>query len=385
MHKIASRNAQWHAICYNIGMNKWKITINRNRHDLVGQFVEAVETGIESGLFAHGERMPTITEWKSLLDVSAFVPRRGMGILAEKGLVSVRRHVGTVVNGLASRKWRGKVLFITHSHGGLFNDSRTAFGMESVIESAGYEFSHVHLPWQDKEDGTFQSEALLRHLANGINFAIVNSANTTLCKMLVDADVKYMILNDYPRELPQATARLNLTAPNAKCARQLTDYWRKGGVRSVLIVDMKRMMPERTYTRAFYDAGISVSTLDFCIGERVNALHDLPQAALEGMKDYIDRNLPRKHLPDAIFFYDDFLAMGGLMALAACGLTDPAQIRIATISNKGFASFWFRPLTRIEYDPIPTGNLIARFVLDILKGRHPHPPKLPIRFIRGDT
>ena len=101
---------------------------------------------------------------------------------------------------------------------------------------------------------------------------------------------------------------------------------------------MKRMMPERTYTRAFYDAGISVSTLDFCIGERVNALHDLPQAALDGMKDYIDRNLPRKHLPDAIFFYDDFLAMGGLTALAACGLTDPAQIRIATIANKGFAS-----------------------------------------------
>ena len=366
-------------------MEKWKIAIDRNRPDLVGQFVEAIETGIESGRFTRGERMPTITEWKSLLDVSAFVPRRGMGILAEKGLVSVRRHVGTVVNGLDSRKWRGKVLFITHSHGGLFNDSRVAFGMASVIEAAGYEFSHVHLPWHDKEDGTFQSEALLRHLANGINFAIVSSANTTLCKMLVDADVKYMILNDYPRELPQATARLNLIAPNAKCARQLTDYWRKDGVRSVLIVDMKRMMPERTYTRAFYDAGISVSTLNFCIGERVNALHDLPQAALEGMKGYIDRTLPGKHLPDAIFFYDDFLAMGGLMALAACGLTEPAQIRIATISNKGFASFWFRPLTRIEYDPISTGNLIAGFVLDILKGRHPRPPKLPLRFIRGKT
>ena len=366
-------------------MKKWKIDIDRNRPDLVGQFVEAIETGIESGLFTRGERLPTIAGWKSLLDVSAFVPRRGMGILAEKGLVTVRRHVGTVVNGLASRKWLGKVLFITHSHGGLFNDSRVAFGMESVIEAAGYEFSHVHLPWHDKEDGTFQSEVLLRHLANGINFAIVSSANTTLCKMLVDADVKYMILNDYPRELPRATARLNLIAPNAKCARQLTDYWRKGGVRSVLIVDMKRMMPERTYTRAFYDAGISVSTLNFCIGERVNALHDLPQAALEGMKDYIDRNLQRKHLPDAIFFYDDFLAMGGLTALAACGLTDPSKIRIATISNKGFASFWFRPLTRIEHDPITTGNLIARFVIDILKGHHPRPPKLPLSFIRGST
>ena len=366
-------------------MDKWKISIDRNHPDLVGQFVKAIETGIESGLFTRGERMPTIAEWKSLLDVSAFVPRRGMGILAEKGLVSVRRHVGTIVNGLACRKWRGKVLFITHSHGGLFHDSRLAFGMQSVVEDAGYEFFHVHLPWLDKEDGAFKSEALLRHLSNGINFAIANSANATLCKMLVDADVRYMILNDYPRELPKVTARLNLTDPNSKCARQLADYWRKGGVKSVLIVDFKRMTPEKTYTRAFYDAGISVNTLSFCPGEHVNALHDLPQAALEGVKGYIDRNLPRKHLPDAIFFYDDFLAMGGLTALAACGLTDPAQIRIATFSNRGFASFWFRPLTRVEYDPISTGKLIAGFVLDILKGRHPNPPKLQIRFIRGNT
>ena len=366
-------------------MEKWKITIDRKRPDLVGQFVEAVETGIEDGRYTHGDKMPTIAEWKSLLGVSAFVPRRGIGILAEKGLVSVRRHVGAVVNGLASRKWLGKVLFITHSHGGLFNDSRVAFGMASVIEAAGYEFSHVHLPWHDKEDGTFQSEVLLRHLANGIDFAIVNSANATLCKMLVNAGVKYMVLNDYPRELPKVTARLSWTRPDSKCARQLADYWRKGGVKSVLIVDFKRMMPERTYTRAFYDAGISVNTLNFCPSEHVNALHDLPQAALEGMKDYIDRNLPRKHLSDAIFFYDDFLAMGGLTALAACGLTDPANIRIATISNRGFASFWFRPLTRIEYDPISTGNHIARFVLDILKERHPRLPTLKARFIRGNT
>ena len=293
--------------------------------------------------------------------------------------------MGAVVNGLAYRKWRGKVLFITHSHGGLFHESRMSFGMQAMLEDAGYEFSHVHLPWQDKEDGAFKSEAILRHLANGINFAIVNSANATLCKMLVDANVKYMILNDYPRKLPKVTARLSWTNSDSKCARQLANYWRKGGVKNVLIVDFKRMMPERTYTRAFYDAGISVNTLIFCPGAHVNALHDLPQAALEGMKAYIDRNLLHKHLPDAIFFYDDFLAMGGLTALAACGLTDPAKIRIATISNRGFASFWFHPLTRVEYDPISTGNLIARFVLDILKGRHPHPPKLKARFIRGNT
>ena len=366
-------------------MNKWRISLDRSRRDLVQQFVEAIETGVENGLYVRGEKMPTIGEWTTLLDVSAFVPRRGIGILAQKGLVTARRHVGTVVNGLANRKWRGKILFITHSYGGLFHESRLAFEMQKVLEDAGYEFSHIHLPWQDKEDGTFQSETLLRHLANGINFAIVNSANTTLCKMLAHAGVKYVILNEYPRELPNVTARLSWADSDSKCARQLADYWRKGGVKSALIVDFKRMMPERTYTRVFYDAGISVNTLNFCPGEHVNALHELPQAALEGMKDYMSRNLPRKHLPDAIFFYDDFLAMGGLMALAACGLTDPAQIRIATISNRGFASFWFRPLTRIEYDPIASGNLIARFVLGILKGRHPRPPKLPIRFMRGDT
>ena len=94
---------------------------------------------------------------------------------------------------------------------------------------------------------------------------------------------------------------------------------------------------------------------------------------------------PRATWPQLVFWADDFLAMGGLTALAACGLTDPSNIRIATISNRGFASFWFHSLTRVEYDPISTGNLIARFVLDILKGRHPRPPKLKARFIPGNT
>ena len=105
-------------------MDKWKIVIDRSRPDLVGQFVMAIEAGIEGGLYTRGEKMPTIAEWKALLGVSAFVPRRGIGILAEKGLVSVRRHVGAVIRGLDSRKWRGKVLFITHSHGGSFHESR---------------------------------------------------------------------------------------------------------------------------------------------------------------------------------------------------------------------------------------------------------------------
>ncbi|MBR2838362.1 MAG: LacI family DNA-binding transcriptional regulator [Kiritimatiellae bacterium] len=366
-------------------MEKWKIRIDRSRRDLVRQFVDAIETGIEGGLYVRGEKLPTIAEWKSLLGVSAFVPRRGMGILAEKGLVSVRRHAGSVVRGVSARQWKGKVVFITHSWGGSFNESRLAFGMQTALEKAGYEFSHIYLPWADKEDGDFQSEAILRHLANGIDFAVVNSANAKLCEMLAAADVKYVLLNDYPRELPKVNARLSWESSDYECARQLADYWRKGGVKSALIVDFKRMMHERIYTRTFNDAGISISTLNLSMRMHPDLLHELPQAALEAVMAYVDRNLPRGNLPDAIFFYDDFIAMGGLMALASHGLTDPKKIRIATISNRGFASLWFRPLTRIETDPIANGCLIAGFVLDVLRGRRPRAPKLPIRFIRGKT
>ena len=366
-------------------MKKWKIKIDRNHHDLVQQFVEAIEKGIENGIYRHGEKMPTIAEWMSLLGVSAFVPRRGIGILAKKGLVSVRRRTGAVVTGLSTRQWKGKVVFITHSWGGSFYETRLAFAMQMAIEMAGYEFSHIYLPWTDKEDGDFQSEVLLRHLANGIDFAVVDSANPKLCEMLASAEVKYILLNNYPRDLPKICARLSNGKSDYECARQLANYWRKGGVKSALIVDFKRMMREKTYIRAFYDADISISTINVPSLMRPDALHELPQSALVAVKDYIDRNLQRKNLPDAIFFYDDFIAMGGLLALAACGLTDPASIRIGTISNRGFASFWFYPLTRVERDPLSTGSLIARFVLDTLKGHHPRPPMLPVRFIRGKT
>lgn len=366
-------------------MEKWKIKIDRSCRDLVRQFVDAIEKGIDDGLYVRGEKLPTIAEWTSLLGVSAFVPRRGIGILAKKGLVTVRRHTGSIVRGSSERQWKGKVAFITHSWGGSFHETRLAFEVQMAMEKAGYEFTHIYLPWTDKEDGNFESEVLLRHLANGIDFAVVNSANSKLCEMLASADVKYIVLNNYPRDLPKVCARLSWENSDYECARQLADYWRSGGVKSALIVDFKRMMSEKTYTRAFYDAGISISTINVPLLMHLDLLHELPQSALEAMKDYLDRNLPRKNLPDAIFFYDDFIAMGGLMALASCGLTDPGKIRIATISNRGFASYWFQPLTRIENDPIANGDIIAKFVLDFLNGRHPRAPKLPIRFIRGKT
>ena len=89
--------------------------------------------------------------------------------------------------------------------------------------------------------------------------------------------------------------------------------------------------------------------------------------------------------PDAIFFYDDYLAAGGLIALAATGLRVPEDIRIATLANKGLGPVWFKPLTRLEYDPVGNARLIGDYVLKLLAGKKAMPPALQFKFIEGTT
>ena len=92
-----------------------------------------------------------------------------------------------------------------------------------------------------------------------------------------------------------------------------------------------------------------------------------------------------RRLPDAIFFYDDYLAAGGLIALAATGLRVPEDIHVATIANKGLGPVWFRPLTRLEYDPVGNARLIGDYVLKLLAGKTATPPALQLKFIEGKT
>lgn len=137
--------------------------------------------------------------------------------------------------------------------------------------------------------------------------------------------------------------------------------------------------------RAFSSAGIPLSLLNVGRPKDDRYLQSVQQSGLDAIAKFFSAEQNRRKPPDAVFFYDDYLAAGGLIALAATGLRVPEDIRVATLANKGMGPIWFKPLTRLEYDPVGNARLIGSYVLKTLAGKNARPPTLRLNFIRGRT
>ena len=72
-------------------------------------------------------------------------------------------------------------------------------------------------------------------------------------------------------------------------------------------------------------------------------------------------------MPDLIFFSDDYIARGALPVLMEQGVKVPSDVRIVTLSNRGFPPAFTHPLDTIEFDPSVAGRTLAQRVFDYLR------------------
>ena len=77
--------------------------------------------------------------------------------------------------------------------------------------------------------------------------------------------------------------------------------------------------------------------------------------------------LERKPRPALVFFSDDYIAMGGLMALAHHGLRIPRDIKVVSFANTGFGPVAPVSLTRLAMDPHRDGKNIASALVSYLQ------------------
>ena len=73
-------------------------------------------------------------------------------------------------------------------------------------------------------------------------------------------------------------------------------------------------------------------------------------------------------LPDVVFFTDDYVAQGGLLALLRHGVHIPEDVSVVSFANKGHLPIWDQKLTRMEMDPIAHSAVLAKAVRTYLHG-----------------
>ena len=346
---------------------------------LVDQFVRGLRQAIASGRYKPGEVLPTRKEFAEALGVSERVPREGVAILATEGAVYTRRCLGCVVAKRGERTWQGRVLFIEAENYGFYYQALSASFHRRML-SAGYLVSSVFCPLERFRK--FNAEPLRAALMQSVDFVVLPFENQTVIHLLEDAGLPYLV-----------AARECSTGP---CCRELftvgydeaiADFIRqceKSGVRTILQVgrkgageflDLRKLlMYERFDLKSWFVEPAR------CRGPLEDVVYGAMRAFRERLKD------GNAKLPDVLFFLDDYVASGALMALTAAGVRIPEDVRVVALSNRGNCPVFVKALARMEIDPLKNGEVLAEHVLAHLRpSRYGWVGEVAYRFFKGDT
>ena len=350
------------------------------------QMVDGVKSAIAARHWKPGDTLPTAAEFKDALGTGGYVPRTALRQLADEGVIILKKHVGAVVAPYNPQvQCLGRIAFISSGRRESYYENVHAFALQDIFEQAGWDLVHIMTPRASdgKADAPVLS-SLQRQLKQGIDFAICFTESREVAAEFDKSHVRYIYEGGSGREFPNAIATINLEIESQDCIEQLASFWHQSRVWNVLVVDFDHVMP-RNVLAAFAKHGMSLRRLVVNHPRDGNYLRDIQHASLNAVANDFASEKRRGNPPDAVFFYDDYLAAGGLTALAATGIRIPEDMRVATLANKGLGPVWFKPLTRLEYDPVGNARLIGDFVLKLLSGKNAKPPRLTLKFIQGAT
>lgn len=369
-----------------LGLTKRNVPFNLNgTDDLTRQMADGIRSAIASGFWNPGDTLPTAAAFQKELGTGGFVPRTALRQLADEGVIILKKHVGAIVAPRkADARRQKRIAFITSGKRESYYENVHAFALQQIFEQADRELVHVQISRFEDDAKSTDLSSLKAQLELGLEFAVCFTESRTVAKMLDAAHVKYIYEGGSGREFPNAIATINLEIESQACMDELAAHWKLHKVKDILVVDFEHVMP-RNAIASFVQSGMRFRRLIVKPPRDRNYLQDIQQAGLDAVAKFFSAERNRTNPPDAIFFYDDYLAAGGLIALAATGLRVPEDIRVATLANKGLGPVWFKPLTRLEYDPVGNARLIGDYVLKLLADKKATPPTLQLKFIEGKT
>lgn len=344
------------------------------------EIAAALRAELTSGALRVGEALPSVDDLRRRFGAGEFAVRHAMQKLRDEGLIVLRRSLGARVAPKAVNAWKGTIAFIALTIDGSFYPNVLATHLSRRLNAAGWRLVQV-FP-EIAQDGSIDDSQILRHLANGVDFAIGQFARPALSAMLAKAGVPHVIINGFTRAFPDARAVFKLDIAGAFA--ELIDAFRAAKVKTVLEFDFYRVM-DRSFKVQLAAGGFNVHRIMAPMVERRDAgLKGFKVAGYAAMTDFLKTRGVRS-LPDAILFDDDYFASGGIPALLEAGLRIPRDIRVASFMNSGNELVFERRITGFGHDIAADAAAIADYAIAFLDGANPHAPRLKWRFFPGES
>ena len=347
--------------------------VDRNScNNLSDQVAEGFRKAIRSGYYRSGDVLPSRAEIARALGISVRIPREAMAILAAENLIRPRRGVGCSVMATQETLWNGR-FFIVERH---ISDGSYFFGsmMSEVrkrLSNARFLYSYLSMSRTPTRRHVYDVNPVKEALLDKYDAALAICPDTSLTRLL-RKKLPTITVDGTP---PDADA---LRTGGGKVPNEMLEHCRTTGIRSILYVDINNCEDE---VKKMNRMGFRVEHIKIARHRHLQSLEALERKSFELCME----RFAQQHLPELIYFGDDYLARGGLTALLARHINVPDEVKVVTMSNKGFAPAFPVSLARYEYDPVALGAYVADCLIAMRKGRAK--PELPEfrRYIPGDS
>ena len=350
-------------------------TLDRSRHGgLVGQLADALCNAVETGYYAPGDMLPPTRDLAEILGVSRVVAIRAMHRLADRRLIVQRPHSGSVVCAKARPLWKGQVLLVsTPGIGNADDDPMRIILRDSLIEE-GYLPIVATVPriGEDKPEFSFL-DTVMRQQAT---LVVLLDDKRDVAHWLSKRGAPFVWLTDSGTRLKNCVGTIRIR--NDLALGEFVEHCRRAGVKQVMQVKVWRNGLD--IAPALKRIGVNVTTLKVPPSKDEWKGFSLANWAAA---EFTQR---AASLPKLVFFQDDHLTTGALLALAKAGVEIPRDVRIVSWANRDYGPVSLVPLTRMEMNCKAAGETVASSVLEYFHtGKFPAGVVIGPQYIRGES
>ena len=348
--------------------------------NLSDKIAGALRGELTGGCWGVGVALPSVDDLRERFGAGEYAVRRALKTLRDEGFITLRQRVGAVAADKFAQAWKGTVAFVHAGATGSYYPNMLARQLAWRFEEAGWRMVPIFLAVE--KDGSMDFSLLRRHLANGLAFAVGVFAMYEISDMISSAGVPHVLLDGYSRNFPKALGVVRREARH--CYEDLICALKARRAKTILEFDYDRLM-DRSFKNQLFAAGFSVRRVMHKFEGDGVSLGAVRKAGYRTVADFFAEERNRRELPDVILFDDDYFAAGGIVALAEAGIRIPEDVGVVSFMNRGNELVAGRKIAGIGCDPAADGDTVAAYVLKILAGKHPAPPRVPLRFFPGES
>lgn len=359
---------------------KPRFSVDRSqRGNLALQIADGLRTAIDTGYYRPGDILPPVRDLADILGVSMGIAVQAVNRIREEGLISPRPAVGSVVCAPDHPHWKGKVLIVVPPDGGNTADNTMSAVLRNNLISNGY--LALTAPVLRGEDGKYDFSLLDIMLHQQTDLVVQLHDKPDISNWLSSHNIPFICCTTSSGDLPRSCIGVVRFRKDTAISSFVSHCLEKNIDRVTVVSAWK----QRATVEALKAAGIGVDDWHIEMPQGV-AGAQISKVAL----DYISERVPeiKERRIRNMFFTDDYLTSGALVALLGAGIRIPEALNIVTLVNKtnGSGLTFNVPFTRLEADPIDWGRIVSESVLGYLKdGAFASDVTIGPKYVRGET